>query len=61
MLSASARISATPARDTIAGYPLARPGVPANQGGGKWHDALAVARAFSNIAFDLCEIIELPV
>jgi uncharacterized protein len=32
--------------------------VLAHLGGGKWHDTLAVARAFPNVAFDLCEIIE---
>jgi predicted TIM-barrel fold metal-dependent hydrolase len=30
----------------------------AHLGGGKWHDTLAVAQAFPNVAFDLCEIIE---
>lgn len=32
--------------------------VLAHLGGGKWHDTLAIARAFPNVAFDLCEIIE---
>ena len=32
--------------------------VLAHLGGGKWRDTLAVARAFPNVAFDLCEIIE---
>jgi uncharacterized protein len=32
--------------------------VLAHLGGGKWHDARAVAQAFPNVAFDLCEIIE---
>lgn len=32
--------------------------VLAHLGGGKWQDTLAVARAFPNVAFDLCEIIE---
>lgn len=32
--------------------------VLAHLGGGKWKDALAVAEAFPNVAFDLCEIIE---
>jgi uncharacterized protein len=30
----------------------------AHLGGGKWQDTLAVAEAFPNVAFDLCEIIE---
>jgi uncharacterized protein len=30
----------------------------AHLGGGKWQDTLAVAQAFPNVAFDLCEIIE---
>jgi uncharacterized protein len=30
----------------------------AHLGGGKWRDTLAVARAFPNVAFDLCEIID---
>jgi uncharacterized protein len=30
----------------------------AHLGGGKWQDTLAVARAFPNAVFDLCEIIE---
>jgi predicted TIM-barrel fold metal-dependent hydrolase len=32
--------------------------VLAHLGGGKWRDTLAVARAFPQVAFDLCEIIE---
>jgi predicted TIM-barrel fold metal-dependent hydrolase len=32
--------------------------VLAHLGGGKWQDTLAVAQAFPNVAFDLCEIIE---
>jgi uncharacterized protein len=32
--------------------------VLAHLGGGKWQDARAVAQAFPNVAFDLCEIIE---
>jgi len=32
--------------------------VLAHLGGAKWRDTLAVARAFPNVAFDLCEIIE---
>jgi len=32
--------------------------VLAHLGGGKWQDTLAVAEAFPNVAFDLCEIIE---
>jgi predicted TIM-barrel fold metal-dependent hydrolase len=32
--------------------------VLAHLGGGKWHDTLSIARAFPNVAFDLCEIIE---
>ena len=32
--------------------------VLAHLGGGKWQDTLAVARAFPQVAFDLCEIIE---
>ena len=30
----------------------------AHLGGGKWRDTLAVAEAFPNVSFDLCEIIE---
>jgi len=30
----------------------------AHLGGGKWRDTLAIAQAFPNVAFDLCEIIE---
>jgi predicted TIM-barrel fold metal-dependent hydrolase len=30
----------------------------AHLGGGKWQDARAIAQAFPNVAFDLCEIIE---
>jgi len=30
----------------------------AHLGGGKWRETLAVAQAFPNVAFDLCEIIE---
>jgi hypothetical protein len=32
--------------------------VLAHLGGGKWHDTLAIAQAFPNVAFDLSEIIE---
>jgi predicted TIM-barrel fold metal-dependent hydrolase len=32
--------------------------VLAHLGGGKWQDTLATARAFPQVAFDLCEIIE---
>jgi predicted TIM-barrel fold metal-dependent hydrolase len=32
--------------------------VLAHLGGAKWRDVAAVARAFPNVAFDLCEIIE---
>jgi uncharacterized protein len=30
----------------------------AHLGGGKWRETLAIAQAFPNVAFDLCEIIE---